>query len=31
MAGQSKLQKYVVLSTTEAEFIAITKACKKLL
>ena len=28
---QSKLQKRVALSTTEAEFIAITEACKALL
>ena len=29
VACQSKLQKYVALLTTEAEFIAITEACKK--
>ena len=28
---QSELEKYVVVSTTKAEFIAITKACKELL
>jgi len=31
MAWQSRLQKCVVLSTTEAEFIAITESCKELL
>ena len=31
MAWQSRLQKCVELSTTEAEFIVITKACKELL
>ena len=31
VAWQSRLQKCVALSTTEAEFIAITKACKELL
>ena len=31
MAWQSRLQKCVALSTTEAEFIAITEACKELL
>lgn len=31
VAWQSKLQKCVALSTTEAEFIAITEACKELL
>nr|KYP60460.1 Retrovirus-related Pol polyprotein from transposon TNT 1-94 [Cajanus cajan] len=31
MAWQSRLQRCVTLSTTEAEFIAITKACKELL
>ena len=29
VAWQSKLQKCVALSTTEAEFIAITEACKE--
>lgn len=28
---QSKLQKVVVLSTTDAEYIAVTKACKEML
>ena len=31
VAWQSRLQRCVALSTIEAEFIAITKACKKLL
>lgn len=31
MAWQSRLQKCVALSTIEAEFIAITEACKELL
>ena len=31
VAWQSKLQRCVALSTTEAEFIAITEACKELL
>ncbi|KAL9256813.1 Retrovirus-related Pol polyprotein from transposon TNT 1-94-like protein [Drosera capensis] len=31
VAWQSKLQKYLALSTTESEFIAITEACKELL
>ena len=31
VAWQSRLQKCVVLSTTKAEFIAITEACKELL
>lgn len=31
MTWQSRLQKCVALSTTEAEFIAITEACKELL
>jgi len=31
VAWQSKLQKCVALSTTKAEFIAITEACKELL
>ncbi|RDX82006.1 hypothetical protein CR513_37258, partial [Mucuna pruriens] len=31
VAWQSKLQKCVALSTTEAEFIVITEACKELL
>jgi hypothetical protein len=31
VAWQSRLQKCVALSTTEAEFIAITEACKELL
>lgn len=31
MAWQSRLQKCVALSTTEAEFIAATEACKELL
>ena len=31
MTWQSKLQRCVALSTTEAEFIAITEACKELL
>jgi hypothetical protein len=31
VSWQSKLQKYVALSTTEAEYIAIMEACKKLI
>jgi len=31
IAWQSKLKKYVVLSTTETEFIVITEACKEML
>ena len=31
MTWQSRLQRCVALSTSEAEFIAITKACKELL
>ncbi|MCI59287.1 gag-pol polyprotein, partial [Trifolium medium] len=31
VSWQSKLQKWVALSTTEAEFIATTEACKEML